>query len=195
MKRVTKLLEKRLCPTLVHVPSKFEQTKPCPAAIFTYTIQDNSSHYQQWHLDVTANRAVRAVFRKTHPDFKELNPGLRWLGINNDAITRRNTSENREINIRSVTLAAEEQVFLSSLKKGYASTAQQLGAVVDSGATRHAGNRYNDVLTFLPNSFLMYPTIGFPVKLPAVLLGVPTNSPTSGGTIPCNFEITSGLRY
>jgi hypothetical protein len=171
---VTKLLEKRLCPTLVHVPSKFEQTKPCPAAIFTYTIQDNSSHYHQWHLDLTTNRAVRAVFRKTHPDFKELNPGLRWLGINHDAITRSNTSENREINIRSVTLAAEEQVFLSSLKKGCASTAQQLGAVVDSGATRHAGNRYNDVLTFLPNSFLMYPAIGPPVKLPAVLLGVPT---------------------
>jgi hypothetical protein len=174
VKRVTQLLETRLCPTLVHVPSKFEQTKPCPAAIFTYTIQDNSSHYQQWNLDVTANRAVRTVFRKKHPNFKELNPGLRWLGIHNDAITRRNTSENREINIRSVTLAAEEQVFLSSLKKGYASTAQQLGAVVDSGATRHAGNRYNDVLTFLPNSFLMYPALGPPVKLPAVLLGVPT---------------------
>ncbi len=65
-------------------------------------------------------------------------------------------------------------MFLSSLKKGYASKAQQLGTVVDSGATRHVGNRYNDVLTFLPNSFLMYPDLGSPVKLPAVLLGVPT---------------------
>ena len=103
-----------------------------------------------------------------------MNPGLRWLGIYNDTITHSNTSENREINIRPVTLADEEQVFLSCLKKGYASTAQQLGTVVDSGATRHPGNRYNDVLTFLPNSFLMYPAIGGPVKLPAVLLGVPT---------------------
>ncbi len=123
---------------------------------------------------MTSNRAVRVVFRKKHHDFKELNPGLRWLGIHIDAITHSNTSENREINIRSVTLAVEEQVFLSSLKKGYVSKAQQLGAVVDSDATRHVGNRYNDVLTFLPNSFLMYPTLGTPVKLPVVLLGVPT---------------------
>ncbi len=59
------------------------------------------------------------------------------------------------------------------------STAQQLGTVVDSDTTRHAGNRYNDVLTFLPNSFLMYPSIGPPVKLPVVLLGVPTMTPAA----------------
>ena len=80
----------------------------------------------------------------------------------------------QRIKILSVTLAAEEEVFLSSLKKGHGSRAQQLGAVVDSGATRHAGHRYDDVLTFLPNSFLMYPAIGPPVKMPAVLLSVPT---------------------
>ena len=107
------------------------------------------------------------------PTFKKEYPDLRWFTTTNNH-TRDNTQTNQKITILSVTLAVEEQVFLSSLKKGYGSTAQQLGAVVDSGATRHAGNRYNDVLTFLPNSFLMYPAIGPPVKLPAVLLGVPT---------------------
>jgi hypothetical protein len=50
--------------------------------------------------------------------------------------------------------------------------AQQLGPVVDSGASRHAGNCERNVLTFLPTSFLMHPAIGPPVTMPAVLLGV-----------------------
>ena len=46
--------------------------------------------------------------------------------------------------------------------------------MVDPDATRHDRHRYNDVLTFLPNSFLMYPSIGSPVKMTVVLLGVST---------------------
>jgi hypothetical protein len=43
----------------------------------------------------------------------------------------------------------------------------------------------SDVLTFLSNSFLMYPAIGLPVKLPAVLLGVPTVTHVGvSGTLP-----------
>ena len=60
----------------------------------------------------------------------------------------------------------------SLLKKDRGTRAPQLGPVVDSGASRHAGNHYHDVLTILPTSFLMYPDIGPPVKSPVVLLGV-----------------------
>ena len=49
---LTRLFEDNLCPTLVDVPSKYKQTKPCPADVSTYIIQDNSSHYKQWSLDV-----------------------------------------------------------------------------------------------------------------------------------------------
>ena len=113
-------------------------------------------------LDVLTNRAIKADYYKKNPAFKKTNPGLRWLGVNDDALTRTNTQGNQQIKILPVTLATEEEVFFSSLKKGHDSRAQQLGAVVDSGATRHAGNRYHDVLKFLPNSFLMYPGIGPP---------------------------------
>ena len=173
-----------LCPTLRHVTAKLRATnpdliasnpgtKPSPSSVRTYLIEDNSCYYKQWKLDVLTNRTIKKDFFMQCPTFKKEYPGLRWFTTTNNH-TRDNTQANQTITILSVTLAAEEQVFLSSLKKGYGSTAQQLGAVVDSGATRHAGNRYNDVLTFLPNSFLMYPAIGPPVKLPAVLLGVPT---------------------
>ena len=84
-----------------------------------------------------ANRVVKTVSRRKNPDFKKTNPGLRWLGVHDDALTRTNTQANQQIKILSIILAAEEEVFLSSRKKGHDSRAQQLGAVVDSGATRH----------------------------------------------------------
>ena len=84
VKRVTRLFEDNLCPTLVHVPSKYKQTKSCPVVVSTYIIEDDSSHYKQKSLDVIDNRAIKTDFRRKHPDFKKTNPGLRCLGANDD---------------------------------------------------------------------------------------------------------------
>ena len=88
--------------------------------------------------------------------------------------TRPNTQVNQTIRILSVTLDVETAILLGSLKKDQGHRAQQVLPVVDSDSTRHVGNLLRDVLTFLSTSFLMYPTIGPPVTMPAVLLGVKT---------------------
>ena len=85
-----------------------------------------------------------------------------------------NTLVNQKIRILSVTLAVEEATFLGSLKKGQYHHTQQLVPVVNSGDTRHTGNRHRDVLIFLPTSFLMHPGIGPLVTMPTVLLGAKT---------------------
>jgi hypothetical protein len=104
------------------------------------------------------NTLFKIDFRKKTPAFKKENPGLRWR-TTRDSVTRSNTQVNQEIEIPSVTLAAEVATFLGLIKKtGHRD--QQLGPVVDSGASHHAGNCHRDVLTFLPTSFLMYPAIG-----------------------------------
>ena len=157
VKKVSQLFSDNLCPTLAHVPSKYQQNKLCPAAVSTYSIQDNSPHYKQWYLDVIANRTVKTASRNKNPDFKRTNPGMRCLGVHDDALTHTNTQANQQIKILCVAVAVEVQVFLSSLKKRHDSRANQLGPLVDSGASRHAGNCYNDVLTFLPTSFRMHP--------------------------------------
>jgi hypothetical protein len=92
------------------------------------------------------NRAFKIDFWKKTPAFKKENPGLRWC-TTRDSATRSNTQDNQEIEIPSVTLAAEATTFLGLIKKtGH--RAQQLGPVVDSGGSRHAGNCHRDVLTF-----------------------------------------------
>ncbi len=104
------------------------------------------------------NRAFKIDFWKKNRAFKKENPGLRWR-TTRDSATRTNTQDNQQIEIQSVILAAEAATFLVLMKKtGH--RAQQLGPVVDSGASRHAGNCHRDVLTFLPTSFLMHPAIG-----------------------------------
>ncbi len=116
------------------------------------------------------NRAFKIDFRKKTLAFEKENPGLRWC-TTRDSFTRSNTQANQQIAIPSVTLTAEAATFLGLIKKtGH--RAQQLGPVVDSGDSLHAGNRHRDVLTFLPTSFLMHPGIGPPVTMPTVLLGV-----------------------
>ncbi len=89
-------------------------------------------------------------------------------------ITRANKQDNQKIETLSVTFAFESVTFLGLIKKGHHT--QLLGPVVDTsvdpGASRHVGNCHRDVLTFLPTSFLMYPTIGTPVTMSVVLLGV-----------------------
>jgi hypothetical protein len=133
-------------------------TKPFPSSVLDYFIEDNSCHYQQWRSDFDTNQAFKTDFRKNNPAFKKENPGLRWR-TTLDSATRSNTQDNRQIVIPSVTLAAEATTFLGLIKKtGH--RAQQVGPVIDSGASRHAGNCHRDVLTFLPTSFLMYPAIG-----------------------------------
>jgi hypothetical protein len=109
-------------------------------------------------------------FYKKNPAFKKKSSGIRWL-TTPDSTTRANTQDNQKIDIKSVTLAAEAATFLSFIKEGHRAQ-QQLGPVVDSGASRHAGNCYRDVLTCLPTSFLMHPAIGPSVTMPSVLLGV-----------------------
>ncbi len=105
-----------------------------------------------------------------NPRFQKENPDLRWR-TTRDSVTRSNTQDNQLIEIPSVTLAAEAATFLGLIKKTGHLT-QQIGPVVDSGASHHTGNCHRDVLTFLPTSFLMHPAIGPPVTMPAVLLGV-----------------------
>ncbi len=108
--------------------------------------------------------------RKEKPIFKKENPGLRWR-TTRDSVTCSNTQANQQIEIPFVTLAAETATFLGLIKKtGH--YVQQLGPVVDSVASRHAGNCHRDVLTFLPTSFLMQPAIGPPVTMTVVFLGV-----------------------
>jgi hypothetical protein len=170
-----------LCPSLRHVKSKHratdpafiyanDGTKPSPSSVLDYIIEDNSCHYRQWRSDFETNKDFKTDFRTNNPTYTQENPGLRWC-TTLDSATRSNTQDNRQITISSVTLAAEAATFLGLIKKtGHC--AQQLGPVVDSGASRHAGNCQRDVLTFLPTSFLMHPAIGPPVTMPAVLLGV-----------------------
>jgi hypothetical protein len=170
-----------LCPTRRHVHSKHratdpdfiydnDGTKPSPSSVLDYFIKDNSCHYQQWRSDFDTNQDFKTDFRKNNPAFKKENPGLRWC-TTLDSATRSNTQDNRQIVIPSVTLAAEATTFLCLIKKTGHHT-QQVGPVIDSGASHHTGNCHRDVLTFLPTSFLMYPAIGPPVTMPAVLLGV-----------------------
>jgi hypothetical protein len=170
-----------LCPTLRYVPSNHhatnpdlifdnDGTKPFQSSVLDYFIEDNSCHYEQWSSDMITNRPVKTDFYKKTPSFKKDNPGFRWR-TTLDSATRSNTQVNQQIEIPSVTLAAEVATFLGLIKKtGH--RVQQLGPVVDSGASRHTNNCHRDVLTFLPTSFLMNPAIGPSVTMPAVLLGV-----------------------
>jgi hypothetical protein len=174
-----------LCPNLRHISCQLRAknpdflacnpgTKPSPSSTLIYEIDDNSSHYHQWHQDVLLNRGLRTAFYKANPDFKKDHPGNRWL-TDTEPFTYANTQKNQKIRILCITLA-EAAAFLGLLKKpGHYN--QPLGPVIDSGASRHAGNQKRDVLTFLPTSFLMHPAIGPPVTMPAVLLGIQTMTP------------------
>ncbi len=170
-----------------HVGSRFKETKPIPSSEHIFIIYIPTSfkyHFEQLRVDVHQNRLTKRKERKTMP---------RWP-LTYDTTTEKHTlthQNNKTLSQRLadtyhfITLAAEDDTFRAI------TLTERLhvifpGAVLDTGATKHAGADVSVILKYLHKYFLMHPAIGPPVQMPAVMLGATTV--THDGT-ECRFPL------